>query len=47
MKKQILENRLEVSAVGLGCMGMSRAYGTSPGSTAAVASQMIIPSRIP
>ena len=28
MKKRILGNGLEVSAVGLGCMGFSHAYGT-------------------
>lgn len=27
MKKRILGNGLEASAVGLGCMGMSHAYG--------------------
>lgn len=30
MQKRILGNKLEVSALGLGCMGMSMAYGPSP-----------------
>ena len=30
MRKRMLGNELEVSALGLGCMGMSFAYGTAP-----------------
>ena len=33
MDKRILGDNLEVSAIGLGCMGMSRGFGPS-GSTA-------------
>jgi aryl-alcohol dehydrogenase-like predicted oxidoreductase len=31
MQKRTLGNNLEVSAVGLGCMGMSQSYGPNPG----------------
>ena len=31
MRKKILGKDLEVSAVGLGCMGMNHAYGGCPG----------------
>lgn len=32
MRSRVLGQGLEVSAVGLGCMGMSQSYGPNPGS---------------
>src|SRR5436189_1443347 len=37
MQKRKLGNRLEVSALGLGCMGMSQSYGTPPDKQAMIA----------
>jgi len=41
MQKRMLGNNLEVSAIGLGCMGMSSAYGP-----AADKNEMIHPCRL-
>ena len=37
MQKRVLGNSLEVSAIGLGCMGMSMAYGRTPDRTQMIA----------